>query len=155
VAIWKREIPVGSGITGLWRPVPKSTEESGLLALLTGTDTTIFALQQNGSNLTGSVEGNGVNFFGGNDAPAPIAEGKVDSGNISFKAGNNTYTGTVKGDQIELQRSGGFGFRIPEPAKESADRPAIGPPPDGSDPSINTSWRRTSTAPIVLHRVQQ
>jgi beta-galactosidase len=112
-------------------------------------------LQQTGSTLTGSVEGNGVSFVGGNDAPAPIAEGKVDGNNISFKAGNSTYTGTLKGDQIELQRSGDFGFRIPEPAKESADRPAIGPPPDGSDPSINMSRRRAAAAPIVLHRVQQ
>ena len=155
VAIWKREIPVGSGITGLWRPVPKPTEESGLLALLAGTGATIFSLQQTGNTLTGSVEGNGVSFVGGNDAPAPIAEGKVDGNNISFKAGNSTYTGTLKGDQIELQRSGDFGFRIPEPAKESADRPAIGPPPDGSDPSINMSRRRAAAAPIVLHRVQQ
>ena len=155
VAIWKREIPIGSGITGLWRPVPKTSEETGLLALLTGTGATIFSLQQNGSNLTGSVEGNGVSFVGGSDAPAPIAEGKVDGSNISFKAGNSTYTGTVKGDQIELQRSADLGFRIPEPAKESADRPAIGPPPDGSDPSINMSRRRAAAAPIVLHRVQQ
>jgi beta-galactosidase len=155
VAIWKREIPVGSGITGLWRPVPKTSEETGLLALLAGTGATIFSLQQNGSNLTGSVEGNGVSFVGGSDAPAPIAEGKVDGSNISFKAGNSTYTGTVKGDQIELQRSADLGFRIPEPAKESADRPAIGPPPDGSDPSINMSRRRAAAAPIVLHRVQQ
>jgi beta-galactosidase len=155
VAVWKREIPVGSGITGLWRPVPKTSEETGLLALLTGTGATIFSLQQNGSNLTGSVEGNGVSFVGGSDAPAPIAEGKVDGSNISFKAGNSTYTGTIKGDQIELQRSADLGFRIPEPAKESTDRPAIGPPPDGSDPSINMSRRRTAAAPIVLHRVQQ
>jgi len=155
VGIWKREIPVGSGITGLWRPVPGASEGSGLLALLAETGTTIFSLQQNDSNLTGSVEGTGFSFFGGNDAPAPIAEGKVDGSNISFKAGNSTYSGTLKGDQIELQRSMNFGFHIPEPAKESADRPAIGPPPDGSDPSINASWRRSSGIPVVLHRVQQ
>jgi len=155
VAIWKRETPVGSGITGLWRPVPAAKEESGILALLTGAGSTIFSLQQDGSNLTGSVEGIGYSFIGGNDAPAPIAEGKVDGSNISFKAGNSTYSGTLKGDQIELQRSMNLGFHIPEPAKESADRPAIGPPPDGSDPSINASWRRSSGIPVVLHRVQQ
>jgi beta-galactosidase len=155
VAIWKREIPVGSGITGLWRPVPGASEGSGLVALLSGAGTTVFSLQQNGGNLTGSVEGNGISFFGGNDAPAPIAEGKIDGNNISFKAGNSSYSGTLKGDQIELQRSMNIGFHIPEPAKESADRPAIGPPPDGSDPSINASWRRRSGIPVVLHRVQQ
>jgi len=155
VGIWKREIPVGSGITGLWRPVPGASEGSGLLALLSGAGTTVFSLQQNDSNLTGSVEGTGFSFFGGNDTPAPIAEGKVDGSNISFKAGNSTYSGTLKGDQIELQRSMNLGFHIPEPAKESADRPAIGPPPDGSDPSINASWRRSSGIPVVLHRVQR
>ena len=50
-------------------------------------------------------------FFGGNDAPLPIEEGKVDGNSVSFKAGNSTFSGTLKGDQIELQRMVDFGFR--------------------------------------------
>jgi beta-galactosidase len=71
-----------------------------------------------------------------------IEEGKVDGANISFTAGNVTYTGTLKGDAIELQRTGGAGAFGPggrggrgAPAEPAGPRPAIGPPPDGSDPS--------------------
>jgi beta-galactosidase len=154
VAVWEREVPAGSGITGLWRPVP-ATDGSGLLAFLAGGGTMVFSLRQDGNNLTGSVEGTGGGFFGGNDVPIPIAEGKVDGNSVSFKAGNNSFSGTLKADQIELQRSMDFGFKFPSPAEEAAGRPAIGPPPDGSDPSINASWRLPRNIPMVLHRVQQ
>jgi beta-galactosidase len=155
VAVWEREVPVGSGITGLWRPVPSAAGDSGILALLMGAGSSVFSLKQDGGSLTGTVEGTGGGFFGGNDVPIPIAEGKVDGDHISFKAGNSTYAGTLNGEQIELQRTTDFGFRMPTPAKEEAGRPAVGPPPDGSDPSINASWRRRPNDPIVLHRVQR
>ncbi len=78
----------------------------------------------------------------------------MDGDQISFKAGNSTFSGTLKGEQIELRRTANLGFPMPEPAKEEANRPAVGPPPDGSDPSINPSWLRQPNTPILLHRVQ-
>ena len=154
VAAWERQAPVGPGITGLWRPLPRA-EDGGLLALILGGGNIIFSLKQEGNSLTGTVEGTGGGFFGGNDVPIPIADGKVDGPNMSFKAGNATYTGTLNGDQIELQRKFDFGFRLPNPSETPAgSRPAIGPPPDGSDPSIGTRHFRMP-APLVLHRVER
>ncbi len=46
-----------------------------------------------------------MGFSGGSDVPTPIMEGKVDGDHITFKVGNSTYAGTVKGDRIELERS--------------------------------------------------
>ncbi|HEX3892818.1 MAG TPA: beta-galactosidase GalA [Terracidiphilus sp.] len=155
VAAWEREVPHGSGITGLWRPAPGAPGATGLMAMLLGEATIVFSLQQEGSKLTGTVEGASVGFFGGNDTPSPIEEGKIDSGNLSFKAGNNTFTGTVKGDQIELERGMNLGFRMPTPKEPQGPQPAIGPPPDGSDPSFNFSNRRRPTVPMVLHRVER
>jgi beta-galactosidase len=156
VAVWEREVPVGVGITGLWRPIPNTGGATGLLAMLVGGGTTVFTLRQDGNSLTGSVEGTGGGFFGGNDVPIPIQEGKVDGDNVTFKAGRNTYAGTLKGDQIELQRTIDFGFRLPPPPEApTGPRPAIGPPPDGSDPSMGQGWRRPPVISLVLHRVQR
>jgi len=131
VAVWEREVPAGSGITGLWRTAPGA----GAAGRGFGGASQVFTLRQNGNALTGTVEGAG-GMRGAGDAPVEIAEGKVDGANISFKAGNVTYTGTVTGDRIELERAGGFpGGRRPAPAEPTGPRPAIGPPPDGSDPS--------------------
>jgi beta-galactosidase len=155
-AVWEREVPVGSGITGLWRPIPNTGGATGLLALLLGGGTTVFSLRQDGNSLTGSVEGAGGGFFGGNDARLPIEEGKVDGNSVSFKAGNSTYAGTLKGDQIELERKMDFGFRLPSaPEAPAGTRAAIGPPPDGSDPSMGAGWGRPPVVPLVLHRVQR
>jgi beta-galactosidase len=155
VAAWEREMPVGSGITGLWRPEPQKGETPTLLALIAGGGTMIFTLKQDGSSLTGDVEGTGGGFFGGNDVPIPVTEGKVDGDKVSFKAGNSTYSGTVKGDEIELQREVTSNFRLQIAPGEPAGGLAVGPPPDGSDPSINPSRRPTQSMPIVLRRVQQ
>ena len=138
VAMWEREVPSGSGVTGLWRPMPQETNE--LMSFLGVGGSMVFTLRQDGSSLTGTVEGTGRSFTGGNDVPTPITEGKVDGDRISFKAGRNDFSGTVKGDRIELERNITFPFKLPQPAKEAANRPAVGPPPDGSDPSIG-SWR--------------
>lgn len=154
VALWSREVPTGSGITGLWRTVPSAAGDTGIAALLRGAGSSVFTLRQDGSNLTGAVEGTGGGFFGGADVPIPITEGKVDGDHVSFKAGNNTYTGALKGEQIELQQTTGGGFPRATPAKEELGRPAVGPPPDGSDPSINASRFRPNP-PIVLRRAQR
>jgi hypothetical protein len=143
VAVWERKVPVGPGITGLWRPVPRTGEGSDLLALLFGAGNMVFSLTQDGNKLTGSVEGAGAGFFGGNDVPIPIVEGKVDGVSVSFKAGNTTYSGTLNGDQIEFGRRIDFGFRLPPAPKAPAGtRPAIGPPPDETGPSVGAGWRR-------------
>jgi beta-galactosidase len=105
----------------LWRPA-------------SGGGSQIFTLRQNGSALTGTVEGGAGGFGGGGGGT--IQDGKVEGGNITFRTGNVTYTGTLKGDQIELQRTGGFGGRPNRPTlPPPGTGPAIGPPPDGSDPS--------------------
>ena len=155
VAAWERGAPVGPGITGLWRPIPRTEGGGELIALLLGSGNILFTLKQDGNSLAGTVEGTGGGFFGGGDVPTPIQDGKVDGPNVSFKAGNATYTGTLNGDQIELQRQFDFGFRLPTPSEPApGSRPAIGPPPDGSDPSIGTG-RFRMPGPLVLHRVER
>ena len=152
IAEWEREVPSGSGVTGLWRPMPQETNE--LMSFLGAGGSMVFTLRQDASGLTGTVEGTGRSFTGGNDVPTPITEGKVDGDRISFKAGRNDFSGTVKGDRIELERNIVFPFKRPEPAKEEANRPAVGPPPDGSDPSIG-SWRIPKSVSMVLQRAQR
>ncbi len=143
VAVWEREVPSGAGFSGLWRP----TQEGG---------TQIFILRQDGSKLTGSVEGIGVGWAGGYDAPISITDGTVDGSNISFKAGSNSYQGKLAGDTIELERAMSQG---PPPSRAAAQpetpRPAIGPAPDGSDPSRSPLGRPPVSAQVVLHRVQR
>ena len=75
--------------------------------------------------------------------------------NVSFKAGNSTYSGTLTADRIELQRKVEIPFRIPQPETPAGPQPAIGPPPNGSDPSLNRSFHMPSSVPVVLHRVQR
>jgi len=110
LAVWERQVPVGPGLTGLWRPIPKTEEGSSLLALILGSGGMVFTFEQNGNKLMGTVEGTGGGFFGGGDVSLPIKEGKVDGNNVSFKAGNTTYSGALNGHQIELQRKIDFGF---------------------------------------------
>ena len=52
VAAWEREAPSGEGVTGLWRPA-------------SGGGAQIFTLRQNGSALSGAVEGAGGPGGGG------------------------------------------------------------------------------------------
>jgi beta-galactosidase len=142
---WERAVPAGEGITGLWRPAGGASQ--------------LFTFQQNGNALTGTVEGGGA-FGGGGDTPNAIEAGKVDGANISFSAANVTYTGTLKGGAIELQRTGGgFGGRGGRgaPAEPAGPRPAIGPPPDGTDPSRGIGGGRgpQTPAPAVLRRVKR
>jgi beta-galactosidase len=155
LATWQREVPVGSGLTGLWRPIAGSNGVTGLMALFVGDGTTLFTLHQDGDKLTGSMEGAGGGFFGGSDAGVPITEGKVDGKNVYFKAGNNTYSGTLEGDQLELQRTVDLGFALPHVEEPTGPRPAVGPPPDGSDPSRNPNARFPSSIPVILHRVER
>ena len=127
VAVWNRAVPKGEGLTGLWRPVPGAAAAARGFGGQQGE--MIFSLVQEGGALQGTVDNGG-------DAVIPIEEGKVEGSNVTFKAGNVTYAGTMAGDQIELRRSGGLAMRPSAAAAAAAGpRPAIGPPPDGSDPS--------------------
>ncbi len=154
VAVWRREISTGSGITGLWRPLPDSGAGAAMVAAIVGGGSTIFAFRQDGSRVTGTVEGTGGGFFGGDDKPIPITDGKIEGQSISFKAGNNTFSGTMKGDQIELQRKVELGFQLIPTVTDTGHRPAVGPPPDGSDPSRGPSRRIPSSIPLVIRRVE-
>jgi beta-galactosidase len=137
VPVWEREVPRGAGITGLWRPA----QDGGMQ---------LFELHQNGSELTGTVEG-----AGGGAASGTITGGQVDGSNVGFIAANSTFSGRVRGDTIELTRTPNFGPRPPLPAEPEASRPAVGPPPDGSDPSRSPLFRAPGPVAIVLHRVRR
>ena len=90
----------------------------------------------------------------GRNYPATV-DGKVDGNRVSFKAGNSSYSGTLNGDEIELDRKVDFGFQLPHPEEPTGSRPAIGPPPDGSDPSRSPSWHLPDSILVVLRRVQR
>jgi beta-galactosidase len=113
----------------------------------------VFTLRQEGASLTGSVEGASRSFSGGSDVPAPITEGKVDGDRVSFKAANGSYSGTVKGDRIELERA--MENRRQSTSNAPAGGLAVGPPPDGTDPSRDPFFHPPSSIPIVLRRVQR
>ena len=141
--VWERAVPAGEGITGLWQTAGRASQ--------------VFTFRQNGNALTGTVEGGGA----GGDTPMAIEGGNVDGANISFSAANVTYLGTLTGDAIELHRTGG-GFPGGRggrgaPAEPAGPRPAIGPPPDGTDPSRGVGGGRGTQTPepMVLHRAKR
>jgi beta-galactosidase len=155
VAAWERETPTGSGVTGLWRPAQAAAVTQGPPSPFSS-KATVFTFRQNGSSLTGTMEGSGGGFFGGSDTPIPITEGKIDGNNVSFKAGNGIFSGKMSGDQIELQRTADPSSQPPShPSEPTGPRPAIGPPPDGSDPSRNPNMRPPASVLLVLHRVKR
>ena len=151
VQAWERAIPKGSGITGLW--VVASEPGTGFAASALGSPR-IFTLIQQGGKLTGSVEGPG-GWFGGGDAPAPVMDGTVQGDHVAFKSGINTFDGTIKGDQIELKRSVNIPFSLPTPKKPDPNAPVIGPAPDGSDPSIDFSDFGPMDLTVVLRRSER
>jgi beta-galactosidase len=153
VSVWEREVPAGSGVTGLWRPMPYEGSDSALKALFARMGPVVFTLRQEGDDLKGNVEGASRSFSGGADVPAPITEGKVSGDRISFKAANGSFSGTVKGDRIELERT--VEMRPSNTSNEPKGGLAVGPPSDGTDPSRDPSFHAPSSIPVVLHRVQR
>jgi beta-galactosidase len=132
--------------------VPPAGNDTSRLAQMMRSEAIVFTLRQDGSSLTGTVEGAGRSFSGGSDVPAPIAEGKVDVDRVSFKLGNGMYSGIVKDDRIELERAM---EPRPEISTEPKDGLAVGPPPDGTDPSRDPTSHMPRSISIVLHRVQR
>lgn len=155
IAVWQREVPAGSGVTGLWRPVPEAATPNERLSFLIGAGSAIFTLRQSGNSLSGTVEGGGGNFLSGSELPIPVENGRIDGSHVSFKAGNSTYTGNITADRISLERKIEVPFRIPHPVTPAGPQPVIGPPPDGSDPSINPSRRMPDSISVVLRRVER
>jgi beta-galactosidase len=165
VAVWEREVPKGPGVTGLWRPtVAVAVAQTGNpMALAGGAADTVYTFRQDGNALTGSVESSG------GATGATIEDGKVDGSSISFRTGATTYTGTINGDRIELRRAGGPTGRggrggapggAPATPVDSGPRPAIGPAPQGSDPSFGAGGggggrggAQQAPAPTILRRV--
>jgi len=144
-AVWERKIPQGTGATGLWR-----YEKDG--------SSQLFVLAQEDNKLTGTVEGLGANWAGGNDPVSSIEDGKVDGNAVSFKAGMTTFSGKFEGDWMELKRSSDRSFNIPgQDVKAAGKRPAIGPAPDGSDPSFSSAFLRqfAGNPVVVLRRVER
>ncbi len=98
---------------------------------------------------------NGRNDYGG----GKIARSDLGD-RVSFRAGRTTYTGRVFGDRIELNRETPP-FRLPGaiPSREPAGpRPAVGPPPDGTDPSFGPGFgggRGRPQEPLILRRVER
>ena len=130
------------------------------MALAGGNADMVFTLRQEGTVITGSVESAASSGFGGGATGGAIEEGKIDGVSLSFRAGPTTYTGTIKGEEIELTRSAPMrrpGGGIP-PAASTEPRPAIGPPPNGSDPSFGAGFggrRGGAPAPLILRRVKR
>ena len=157
VAVWEREVPQGPGITGLWRPEPPAAGNANNPAIrfFVGTAAMVFSLQQSGGSLTGTVEGGEGGFFGAGDVPVPIEDGQVNGNHVSFKAGRSSYSGTLSGDRMELDRKVSIPSRFRTPEEKTGEGPAVGPPPDGSDPSRGASFHLPPSIPVVLHRVQR
>lgn len=148
VAVWERTAPAGEGISGIWRPMPDLNSAHEV-------DAVVFVLQQEHGKVTGSVEGLGGDWAGGSDAPTQITDGEVEGETIRMKVGNTPYAGRLVFDVIELRREMNSRRSAPpaEPAKPVETRPAIGPAPDGSDPSHSPFRHFGDDAPLILHRV--
>ena len=160
VAAWERAVPAGAGISGLWRPAASeaASATSNPMALAGGVVDMVFSFHQEGGVLTGSVEASAGGGFGrGGGTPGGVIEdGAVDGSRVSFRVGTTTYAGTILGDRIELRRSAPAGRMggAAAPLTDAGPRPAVGPPPRGSDPSFGGGrGGQAAPAPLVLRRV--
>ena len=156
VAVWERKVPMGSGITGLWRPFAAAQSSSPDPMQLAVAGDTLYTLVQNGASLTGTLEAPSGGFGARGGAGGGPIEGTVDGNKISFHVGTTTYTGTLNGEQIELRRTTApRPGAAPSPPADTASKPAIGPLPDGSDPSLAGFRFGGAQAPIVLRRASR
>ncbi len=152
VTVWHRPIPKGEGITGLW--VLATQPGAGMAASFLG-EPRIFTLTQEGGKLTGTVEGPG-GWFGGDEAPAVIRDGAVEGDHVSFKSGINVFDGSIRGGNLELKRTVNIPWSFPAPKKPDPNAPAIGPAPDGTDPSIDfADFGGVGDMSVVLKRSER
>jgi beta-galactosidase len=156
IAVWEWDVPTGNGITGLWRRVRAAGGGDVLEMLFGGGGDMAAILKQEGGRVTGTLEGGGGGLFiAANDTPVPLEDGKADGARLSFRAGGMAYSGTIDGDEIRLQRTGGPG--LPESFSRTAPapagkRPAVGPPPDGVDPSTPSFAPNQGARPPLIFR---
>lgn len=152
VTVWKRTPLVGEGVTGLWRPVVAEGPSGPDPLQLAVWGDTLYVFEQNGTVLTGTLDGPPPAF---GPAVTGAIQGTVEGGRVQFKVGATTYEGSVSGDRMELRRTAPprqAGSARPE---DTAPRPAIGPPPEGSDPSLGGGNRGGSQPPLILRRSQR
>ncbi len=154
VKVWQRTVSAGEGITGLWRPVVQDGPSGPDPLQLAVSGDTLYSFVQQGSALTGTLEGPPANF---GPATTGAIDGTIEGSHLHFKVGVTTYEGSVTSDdRMELRRSAPPrpGATAPPPA-ETAPRPVIGPPPDGSDPSLGGFNRGGPQTKLVLRRSQR
>lgn len=85
-----------------------------------------------------------------------MEDGKVDGNKLSFRVAGASYSGRLSGDWIELVRERPQGWKPrPNPLDLADPSLAIGPAPDGSDPSGMPQRRPPAEVPLVLKRVKQ
>jgi beta-galactosidase len=153
VKAWQRTVSTGEGVTGLWRPVVQGGPSGPDPLQLAVSGDTLYNFVQKGSALTGTLDGPPANF---GPATTGSIEGTIEGSHVQFKVGATTYEGSLVGDRMELHRSAPPrpGATAPPPA-ETGQRPVIGPPPQGSDPSFGAGMRGGSQQPLVLRRSQR
>ena len=155
VMAWQRKVPVGAGVTGLWRPEGKPGSAPNRAPKANELDGIIFILVQDGAKLSGSVEGASGGMFQAPDVPESIERGIAYGSNISFTAGTSTYSGTFDGSLIQLQKKTPFPFALSQPKPRTGKEPAIGPPPDNLDPAAPPGLSPIMTSTLVLRRVSR
>jgi beta-galactosidase len=140
IPVWERPVPEGPGVTGLWRPAEVAdtarSKDPLVAAALGGRHDMVFSLRQEGSTVTGELDEVGDGFFNFN-AGGIIEDGRIDGAKISFRVGAMTYSGTTSADRVELTSTRQLPFALGRGAAAPAGpQPAVGPPPDGTDPSL-------------------
>lgn len=153
VAVWKRDAPVGEGVTGLWRPVLQEGPTGPDPLQLAVSGDTLYTFVQQGNVLTGSIDAPPAMF---GPATTGAIRGTVEGGRVHFTSGSTTYDGSVIGDRMELHRA--MPPRGGQPARvaETGPHPVIGPPPEGSDPSLGLGRHGGGTQPpMILQRAKR
>ena len=151
VPMWQRQVPAGGGVSGLWRPVVQEGPSGPDPLQLAVSGDTLYVFQQSGTVLTGTLDAPPAAF---GPATTGTIQGTVEGGRIQFKVGPTIYEGTVNGDRMELRRSTPPRQAPLARLAETGPRPVIGPPPEGSDPSLGGRGGG-ALAPLVLRRSQR
>lgn len=151
VAVWQRASPAGEGVTGLWRPALQEGPSGPDPLQLAVSGDTLYAFVQNGTALTGTLDGPPAAF---GPAVTGAIQGTVQGGRVQFRVGTTLYEGMVSGNSMELRRTAPPRAAAPPRPAETGPRPAIGPPPEGSDPSLGNG-NRGGSPPLTLRRSQR